>query len=341
MCPFPSCGKDLALGSLQSHYRTQHGMDVCGSILTEPQALAPRSYKLSFKHQSGYSRRVPCPVEGCRYKTATAANFRRHFFNRHYTHRLHLEEDGSVPSYCRACGISVSLHSLQCGHMGGKQCKANIRQNQQRERNEAAAGAQARAFTIDGTVLKKVENFKYLGRQISSRDSDAPALFMNLAKARKRFARLSKLLCREGADSHVGGQIYVAAILAVLLYGSESWVWTSSMMNTIRGFHHRACRRLADKKPIRRQNGTYLYFSADKAMKICKLSPIQVYIARRRQTVLAHVVKRPIYKLCRRTVRSVGTPTRTKFWWEQDLSHWIELEKDDCPEARMIRNAGV
>ena len=160
--------------------------------------------------------------------------------------------------------------------MGGRQCKANIQRNQQRERNEAAAGAQARTFTIDDIVLKKVENFKYLGRQISSRDSDAPALFMNLAKARKRFARLSNLLCREGADSHVGGRIYVVAILAVLLYGSESWVWTSSMLNTIRDFHHRACRRLVDKRPIRRQNGTYLNFPADEAIKICKLSPIQV-----------------------------------------------------------------
>ena len=129
--------------------------------------------------------------------------------------------------------------------------------------------------------------------------------------------------------------------LSCFLYGSESWVWISSMLNTIRSFHHRACRWLADRRPIKRQNGTYLYFQASKAMKICKISPIQVYIARRRQTVLAHVVKRPIYKLCRKALRSVGTPFRTKFWWDQDLSHWIELEKDDCQEALMIRNAGV
>ena len=94
---------------------------------------------------------------------------------------------------------------------------ANIRGNQQRERDEAAAGAQARTFTIDGVTLKKVENFKYLGRQVSSRDSDDPALFMNLAKARKRFARISNLIAREGADSVVGGRIYVAAVLMVLL----------------------------------------------------------------------------------------------------------------------------
>ena len=252
MCPLHSCGKALALGSLQSHLRTQHGMDTCGSIITEPIALAPRLYRLSFKHQSGYSRRVPCPVEGCRYTATNAANLRRHFSNRHYTHRLHLEEDGSVPSYCRACGISVSLHSLQCGHIGGKQCKANIKRNQQWARNEAAAGAQARTFTIDGVVLKKVEHFIYLGCQISSRDSDAPALFMNLAKAQKRLARIFNLIAREGADSAIGGRIYVAAVLAVLLYGSETWVWTSSILNSIRGFHHRACRRLADKRPKRR-----------------------------------------------------------------------------------------
>ena len=91
----------------------------------------------------------------------------------------------------------MSLHSLQCGHVGGRQCKANITLNQQRERDEEAAEAQARIFTIEGVLLKKVKHFKYLGRQISSRDSDAPALFMNLAKARKRFARLANLIARE------------------------------------------------------------------------------------------------------------------------------------------------
>ena len=147
--------------------------------------------------------------------------------------------------------MSVSLHSLQCGHVGGRQCKANMTLNQQREQDEAAAGAQARTFTIKGVVLKKVKNFKYLGHQISSRDSGAPALFMNLAKALKRFARISNLIAREGADSASGGRIYITVVLAVLLYGLETWVWTSSMLNSIRGFHHRACWQLADKRPRR------------------------------------------------------------------------------------------
>ena len=52
-------------------------------------------------------------------------------------------------------------------------------------------------------------------------------------------------------------------------------------------------------------------------------------------------MKRSIYKLCREAVQGAGTPTRTKFWWEQDLSHWIELVKDDCPEGKMTNDAGV
>ena len=64
---------------------------------------------------------------------------------------------------------------------------------------------------------------------------------MNLAKARKRFTHISILIAREGADSTIGGRIDVAVILAVLLYILETWVWTSSMSNTIRGFYHRAC----------------------------------------------------------------------------------------------------
>lgn len=122
VCPVPTCGKDLVMRPLQSCLRTQQGMDSYGSIINKPVVLAPCLYKLSFIHRSGHSLyTVPCPGEDCLYKAKTAANLQRHFFNRHYTYRLlHIEKDGSVPLYCRACGISMSLHSLQRGHAGSK-----------------------------------------------------------------------------------------------------------------------------------------------------------------------------------------------------------------------------
>ena len=64
MCPRPGCGKALAIGSLQSHLCTQHGMDASGSMTIESAALVPRLYKLSFICQPGHSRhRVPCPQQ--------------------------------------------------------------------------------------------------------------------------------------------------------------------------------------------------------------------------------------------------------------------------------------
>ena len=65
--------------------------------------------------------------------------------------------------------------------------------------------------------------FKYLGHQISSRDDDALALFMNIAKAHKRLSHLSVLISRELADPVVGGTIYVATVLVVLLFGLKFW----------------------------------------------------------------------------------------------------------------------
>ena len=39
VCPHPRCGQALAIGSLQSYLRTQHGMDASGSTIIHPTAL--------------------------------------------------------------------------------------------------------------------------------------------------------------------------------------------------------------------------------------------------------------------------------------------------------------
>ena len=93
------------------------------------------------------------------------------------------------------------------------------------------AQAQAQVFTIDGDEHKKADNLKYyLGHQISSRDSDFLALFLNLSKAtRKRLTRISRLHTCEQASN--GASLSVDGIS--LLYGLETWVWSTLMLNTI------------------------------------------------------------------------------------------------------------
>ena len=94
---------------------------------------------------------------------------------------------------------------------------------------------------------------------------------MNLFKAANRLSYLSYLIARERVDPFVGGKIFVVVFLTVLLYRLVSWVQTSSILNTIQGFHHCANLLLANKKPRRMQNSPFGFYSADEAMRICKL----------------------------------------------------------------------
>lgn len=131
--------------------------------------------------------------------------------------------------------------------------------------------SQSRTFTIDRDDLEKVEVFRYLGQPTSNMDLDYPALLHNLKKARERPALISRLLMRDGASPFVGERLYVAAILSVLFYRSDSWVWTQPMLKATLGFHNRAARRLAGRPPWWLQDGTYEYCPAMQALTSCGL----------------------------------------------------------------------
>jgi len=38
-------------------------------------------------------------------------------------------------------------------------------------------------------------------------------------------------------------------VQSVLLYGSETWVWSQSMRLALQGFHHRVARKITDLRP--------------------------------------------------------------------------------------------
>ena len=100
-------------------------------------------------------------------------------------------------------------------------------------------------FTAYGDVLERVEVFKYLGRLMAMDDNDIQAVRSNLRKARKVWARLSRLLRTDNATPRVCGMFYKATIQAVLLFGSETWNLTPTAMKQLEGFHVRAAWRMA------------------------------------------------------------------------------------------------
>ena len=62
-----------------------------------------------------------------------------------------------------------------------------------------------RALTAYVEPLVNVTAFKYLGRVLTARDDNWPAVVGNISNARNSWERLSRTLIREGADPKVSG----------------------------------------------------------------------------------------------------------------------------------------
>jgi hypothetical protein len=63
--------------------------------------------------------------------------------------------------------------------------------------------------------------FKYLGQFLACNNNDTQAMRGNLAKARKCWARVSRVLRAENAAPRVCGVFYKATVMSVLLFSSE------------------------------------------------------------------------------------------------------------------------
>ena len=115
-------------------------------------------------------------------------------------------------------------------------------------------------ITAYGIPLALVTYFNYLGRVLSvAADDDWPAVVHNLQRERQKWARLYRVLRREGAYAQTPGRIYVLVVQVVMMYGSETWVTTPRIGRVLDGFHHMTDRRLTVRQPQKGLYGGWLY----------------------------------------------------------------------------------
>ena len=60
--------------------------------------------------------------------------------------------------------------------------------------------------------------FKYLGLILAVKDYDWPVVLVNLQKARKKWAWMSRILGREGEDAWMSGNLFKEVMQDVLLF---------------------------------------------------------------------------------------------------------------------------
>ena len=79
--------------------------------------------------------------------------------------------------------------------------------------------------TLDGTPLKLVDKFKYLGSSVSSTEKD---IDMQLTKAWTAIDRLS-IIWKSDLTNKMKRSFFQAAVVLILLYGCTTWMLTKRL----------------------------------------------------------------------------------------------------------------
>lgn len=314
------CGLTLAASSLASHLESQHGIFKAEYLAEEYLEDRPER---TFRAHVSADGTIRCPVPGCVGEASSKWNMCRHFRDRHPLDIVSLPGEGAYPR-CTNCGLQSDPLRFGRGHERTALCREGGVKLRHRQARVRAALSLRRQFTADGDALERVEVFLYLGRLLSQDDSDAQVVRANLVKAHGIWARVGKVLKGENAPPRMCGKFYVAIVQSVLLYGSETWNLTPSLLRRLEGFHIRCCYRMARRKrPRRGPKGVWKYPDSAEVLKECGLQTMEEYILGRRATIAAWVVDRPLLAACKDGERMRGTPHR-QWWWEQEMS----LEED-------------
>ena len=117
-----------------------------------------------------------------------------------------------------------------------------------------------------------------MGRVLETEDDDWPSVVRNLRRSRQKWEWLTHILIREGADAQTSGQIYLAVVQSVLLYGSETWVLTLRMKRVLDRFHHMVSRRLTGWQPWKGWYGGWFYPPLEYAMAESGSQEMETYV---------------------------------------------------------------
>ena len=97
--------------------------------------------------------------------------------------------------------------------------------------------------TLDGTPLKLVDKFTYLGRSVSSTEKD---IDMRLTKTWRAIDRLS-IICKSDLTDKMKCSFFQAAFVSILLYGCTTWTLTKRLEKKLYGNYTRMLRAILNK----------------------------------------------------------------------------------------------
>ena len=99
-------------------------------------------------------------------------------------------------------------------------------------------------INIEGSVVKQVNRFTYLGSVISNEDGSKADIDTRLNKARNAFKCLNNIWKSRKYSLKTKLKVYSSNVKTVLLYGSECWRVVQSEMAKLNSFHNSSLRKI-------------------------------------------------------------------------------------------------
>ena len=100
-------------------------------------------------------------------------------------------------------------------------------------------------ITVQGNILKEVQDFTYLGSIISASCTLDRELNNRINKASAAFGQLKeKVYLNRNLKIGTKIRVYQAIVISVLLYGAETWTLYSKQLNLLDKFHMQCLRRM-------------------------------------------------------------------------------------------------
>ena len=320
----PHCQKSLSAQYMPTHIRHIHHM-VLDSVAApqETPTTPPTTKRQCIIHvPSCYdidlsADIIVCPVPDCPTWTPDPAIIKHHLCSRHPLDEFRFH--GAHPlTQCKHCGLYMTKITRR--HSQSHYCKQfSTRREHAKARLQLAQAAEdAVPFTINGGNIKFVDSFEYLGRVLSSDDSDDMAAFKRLEKAKKVWGQFSQLLKGQGASTETMGRFYRTIIHATLLYGSSTWVLSNVALNRLERFQARCARGMAHRPIQRRSDGTWIHPHTAEVLQECHIRPLHVYIDRRRHRLYQRyaATESPLFQKC----SSATCSQRLTGWWTLRLT---------------------
>ena len=119
-----------------------------------------------------------------------------------------------------------------------------------------------------------------------------------MGKVQRWRAHISRVLGREGGYPRTSCNVYKAAAQATLLFGTETWVVTPRIGNTLGGFRHRVARRLTIIRTRRHTTGRWVYPPLDVAMTAVGLEEVETYVLLLQNIIAQFIATCLIFNIC-------------------------------------------